>query len=366
MNKNLLALAVGATIAAAPIVATQADVKLWGRLEVEVVGLDGGDATTQGNFDNQTAMGDANGMSRWGIDGSKDLGNGLKAIGRYAFKMNPSNGSTAKASGDSGISGARDQWVGLKGGWGAIILGRQPTPYKMNGGVKWDPYVATFMQARAAGGMSGGAYGHESFVNDVITYASPKFSGIKFQVGYVPDQTSGNDGTVTAGGTGTWGPIDVIAAYTAKNNVGADDTKQGKVGVRYKGNGLTAAIQYEDVDSVGGIKVNGNALTTVGAGSVLFLNLGYKFGNTLIAGNYGKVDADNVGPIAGQDVDYWTIGARYYFAKKVSSYIGQDVDYWAIGARYYFAKKVSSYIGYANTKTDTDYSMFGAGLRYDF
>ena len=338
MNKNLIALAVGATIAAAPIVATQADVKLWGRLEVEIVGVDGGDANSQGNFDNDTQMGDANGMSRWGIDGSKDLGNGMKAIGRYAFKMNPSDGS------GGGISGARDQWVGLKGGWGAIILGRQPTPYKMNGGVKWDPYVATFMQARAGGGMSGGAYGHESFVNDVMTYASPKFAGIKFQVGYVPDQTSGNDGTLTAGGTGTWGPIDVIAAYTAKNNEGADDTKQGKVGVRYKGNGLTAAIQYEDVDSVGGIKVNGNKLTTVGAGSILFLNLGYKFGNTLIAGNWGTVDADNV-----------TTGVA-----------GQDVDYWAIGARYYFAKKVSTYIGYANTKTDTDYSMFGAGLRYDF
>lgn len=343
MNKNLIALAVGATIAAAPIVATQADVKLWGRLEVEVVGLDGGDATTQGNFDNETAMGDANGMSRWGIDASKDLGNGLKAIGRYAFKMNPSNGSTA-GSGDSGISGARDQWVGLKGGWGAVILGRQPTPYKMNGGVKWDPYVATFMQARAGGGMSGGALGHESFVNDVIAYASPKFAGIKFQVGYVPDQTSGNDGTVTAGGTGTWGPIDVIAAYTKANVVGDDDTKQGKVGVRYKGNGLTAAIQYEDVDAVGGVKVNGNRLTAIGAGSVLFLNLGYKFGNTLIAGNYGTVDADNT-----------ALGTP-----------GQDVDYWALGARYYFAKKVSTYIGYAETKTDTKYSMFGAGMRYDF
>jgi predicted porin len=331
MNKNLIALAVGATIAAAPIVATQADVKLWGKLQVDVVGLDGGD------FDNLTMMGDSNGMSRFGIDGSKDLGNGLKAIGRYAFKMNPSDGS------GGGISGARDQWVGLKGGWGAVIFGRQPTPYKMNGGVKWDPYVATFMQARAGGGMSGGALGHESFVNDVMAYASPKFAGIKFQIGYVPDQTGEADGTVTAGGTGTWGPIDVIAAYTKANVVGDDDTKQGKVGVRYKGNGLTAAIQYEDVDAVGGIKVNGNKLTTVGAGSILFLNLGYKFGNTLIAGNYGKTDADNVNGVA-----------------------GQDVDYWALGARYYFAKKVSTYIGYAETKTDTKYKMFGAGLRYDF
>ena len=106
MQKNLIALAVGATIAAAPIVATQADVKLWGRFEVEVVNIDGGD------FDNKWEQGDGNGMSRFGIDASKDLGNGLKAVGRYAFKMDPSNGSQLSA---------RDQYVCLKCGWLSLI-----------------------------------------------------------------------------------------------------------------------------------------------------------------------------------------------------------------------------------------------------
>jgi predicted porin len=342
MNKNLIALAVGATIAAAPIVATQADVKLWGRLEVEVVNLDGG------KFDNYLQQGDAAGMSRFGIDGSKDLGNGMKAIGRYAFKMNPSNGADI---------GARDQWVGLKGGWGAFVLGRQPTPYKMYGGLGWDPYTATFMQARGSGGLSGGALGHESFVNDVIAYASPKFGGVKFTVGYVADETPlgedavGNpngalNGTATGAISGVFGPVEVIGAYTNANRSGLSDIKQGKIGARYKGNGLTAAIQWEDVDSIGAIKVNGNTVTPAGqtGGKILFLNLGYKFGNTLIAGNYGKTDADDT-----------ALGTP-----------GQDIDYWTLGARYYFAKKVSTYIGYAETKTDTKYKMFGAGLRYDF
>ena len=42
MQKKLIAMAVGATIAAAPFVAAQADVKLWGRFEVELVNIDGG------------------------------------------------------------------------------------------------------------------------------------------------------------------------------------------------------------------------------------------------------------------------------------------------------------------------------------
>ncbi|MCK5359376.1 MAG: porin [Gammaproteobacteria bacterium] len=341
MNKNLIALAVGATIAAAPIVATQADVKLWGRLEVELVNLDGAE------FDKLNEMGDAGGMSRFGIDGSKDLGNGLKAIGRYAFKMDPSNGSQLSA---------RDQWVGLKGGFGAIVLGRQPTPYKMNGGVKWDPYVATFMEARRSGGMSGDALGHNGFVNDVIAYASPKFAGIKFQVGYIADENAtsagtkpGANGTVVAGGTGTWGPIDVIVGYTNYRNraidslgiAGGDDIKQTKIGVRYKGNGLTAALQFEDVDNIGSIRVNGHNVTPAGqtGGKITFANLGYKFGNTLIAGNYGTTDSDT--------------GVA-------------DVDYYAIGARYFFAKKVSAYIGWAETKTENSYKLIGTGLRYDF
>ncbi|MFW2438231.1 MAG: porin [Arenicellales bacterium] len=349
MNKNLLALAVGATIAAAPIVATQADVKLWGRLEVELVGLDGG------QFDSRVEMGDAGGLSRWGIDASKDLGNGMKAIARYAFKMNPSDGDE---------QAARDQWIGLKSGAGAIILGRQPTPYKMNGGVKWDPFVATFMEARRSGGMSGDALGHNGFVNDIIAYASPKFAGMKFQAGYIADDNptgdgtgGGANGTFLFGGTGTWGPVDVILAYTNYRNRGIEDNvppieggpdiKQGKIGVRYKGNGLTAAWQYEDLDRIGSIRVNGHRVASLGEGTINYFNLGYKFGNTLLTGSYGLTSGEN------------DIG---------------DVDYAMLGARYYFAKKVSTYIGYAETKLDSNagggnsvkYKMFGAGMRYDF
>jgi predicted porin len=337
MQKKLIAMAIGATIAAAPFVTAQADVKLRGMLEVELVSLDGG------KFDSAVAQGDAGGRSRVFIDASKDLGNGMKAFGRYSWKTDPSNGSQISA---------RDQWVGLKGkGWGAVKFGRQPTPYKMNGGVKWDPYTATFMEARRSGGMSGDSKGHNGFENDVILYGSPKFAGIKFQAGYIADENAtgakdkpAQNGTFTIGGTGVWGPISAIAAYqnykqkAVADVAGKDDIKQGKVGIRYKANGLTAALQYEDVDKAGSIRVNGNKIATIGAAKVTFINLGYKFGNTLIAGNYGKTDAD----------------------------AGTDADYFAIGATYFFAKKVRAYLGYAQTETDTKYKMFGAGMRYDF
>ena len=78
MQKKLLAVAVGAAMVAAPTFA-QADVKLWGKLQVEVANIDGG------AYDSETVQGDNNGMSRWGITASKDLGNGMKALGKMAW-----------------------------------------------------------------------------------------------------------------------------------------------------------------------------------------------------------------------------------------------------------------------------------------
>ena len=342
MKKTLVAMAVGATLTAAPMIAAQADVKIFGKLQVEVVNLDGG------QFDSYTQQGDAGGMSRLGFDASKDLGNGLKAIGRYDFQLNPSNGSAPVA---------REQYVGLAGGWGAFIAGRVQSPYKTYGGVKWDPFVATFMQARRAGGMSGDPTGHNGFVNDQLVYASPVMAGIKFTAHYGVDETAvsdtagGADGSWGAGVSGNWGPFEVIGAYlTYKNTTqasclpsptcGGDSIDQAKIGARYKGHGFTAAIQYEDVDNVGSIRVNGNRVGAVGKGKVLYTNLGYKFGNTLITGAYGKTDA--------------------------KSDLQKDIDYWMIGARYYLAKKVSTYIGYASTKQEEKYKMYGIGMRYDF
>jgi len=338
MKKNLLALAVGAAVVGAPVVAAQADVKIAGRLEVELVNVDGG-----GTFGDITQQGDANGQSRIVIDASKDLGNGLKAVGRYAFKMDPSNGAD-----DS----ARDQYVGLAGGFGAVMFGRMPTPYKMYGGVKWDPYTATFLEARRSGGMSGDALGHNGFVNDVIAYASPKFGAVKFTVAYIADETplavdaadnpiGALNGSYLGAISAGFGPVELIGAYTSISRDQLSDIKQAKVGVRYNANNLTAAWQYEDVDNRGSIRVNGLNVTPAGsaAAKINFLNLGYKFGNTLIAGNYGKTDAADG---------------------------GTDVDYYALGVTYFLAKKVRVYGGYANTDTGTSFDLWGAGIRYDF
>lgn len=348
MQKKLLAIAVGATMVAAPMFA-QADVKLKGQLEVELTNVDGGETATGATvYDSVTRQGDYNGRSRWLIDASKDLGNGLKAIGRVAWAINPSDGAAQKA---------RDQYVGLAGGWGAVVAGRLPTPYKMNGGVKWDPFVATFMQARQQGGMSGSNLGHNSFVNDIIAYVMPELGGVNATFAYHAsddlDNAPADSGTYSIGGTGKWGPVEVILAYTkAKTDeTVTDDITQAKAGIRYKGNGLTAAWQYEDVDTSGPIRADGlpTGFDATG-GKFNFLNLGYKFGNTLIAGNYGNFRSEDDGD---QDVDYGAIGVKYFFDKKVSLHGG------------YTYIDVQSGVNNPTADKGT-YDIWGIGMRYDF
>jgi predicted porin len=329
MNKKLLSVAVGAALAASPLLAANAAVKVQGRVEVEIV--NGSSDLDNAPYDG-TEQGDNNGQSRLVFNGSEDLGNGLKAIGRLAFSYDPSDG---------GDQGNRDAWAGLKGGFGTFKIGRLPGTYKMFGGVKWDPYAATFMQARRAGGMTGDGYGHNGFINDIIEYTTPKLGGFTFQGQYIMDETDGDDGSYMVGAKWKGGPVEVIAA--ANHHESADEDN-AKVGARFKSGGLTAYVQYEDVDNGGSIRANGHRISgasTGAGGSFLLVGAGYKFGNNLLAGNVGGFDADNS---------------------------GTDVDYFAIGLTHFFSKKTRVYAGYASTDVDgvDNAELLGAGIRFDF
>ncbi len=328
MNKKLLVAAVGATFAALPVLSAQAaKVKVYGKAEVEVVSID----STTGAVPDRTEQGDAGGRSRWGVKASQDLGNGMKAIAKFEFKLNPSNGSDESN---------REQSVGLKGSFGTVKLGRLPGTYKMFGGVKWDPYTGTFMEARRSGGMSGDGWGHNGFINDMIEYTTPKgLGGVTVQAQYIVDESAGDDGSYQVGFKWKGGPIEVIAVT---NNRESKDATNSKVGVRYKAGGFTVFGQYEDVENGGSIRVNGHKLTKVVDGNHALLGVGYKFGNNVVHGNVGSFDGD------------------------VAS--SPDTDYLAVGITHFFSKKTRVYAGFANTDQDgvDDVDMWGAGIRFDF
>src|SRR5690606_2453266 len=110
MKKSLLALAVIGAFAGT----AQAQVTVYGMLDTGIIISDDGQERT-------TQMGSGiGGATRWGIRGSEDLGNGLKAHFVLESGFNSDDGS-----GSGGFS--RLSYVGLEGGFGTVRLGRQDT-----------------------------------------------------------------------------------------------------------------------------------------------------------------------------------------------------------------------------------------------
>ena len=114
MKKSLIALAALAAVGAA---SAQSSVTLYGIADISagVVEVDGVSRETGFNKANLQ-------QSRVGIKGSEDLGNGLKAVFNYEHGFNSANGAfTAGAE-------ARRAVVGLQGGFGSVLLGRDKLP----------------------------------------------------------------------------------------------------------------------------------------------------------------------------------------------------------------------------------------------
>jgi predicted porin len=73
--------------------------------------------------------------SRWGLRGQEDLGGGLRAVFNVEAGFHPGTGASLQGTttADYGQEAAsprfwgREAWVGLRGGWGGVTLGRQYT-----------------------------------------------------------------------------------------------------------------------------------------------------------------------------------------------------------------------------------------------
>jgi predicted porin len=367
MNKKLLAMAVSAAMFAP--VAAQADVTVYGRVQVEY-SVEDLDCT---GCDSVQAVDDNGGQSRIGIKFSEKLGDGLTAFGKAEFRIDPADNSSGGTNGTasngavSGALGQRDAHVGLKSSWGSIAAGSFNAPYKTAGGVKWDPWTATHLQARRAGGMSGGTGigGHNGFMRNAIMYHTPMVNGFGAAFAIAPDETNAGGTENVDDGDNDYsvavsyknGPWHAIFAHNRNNNPGTqDDEKLTKVGLQWKNGAWTLAGQYEDINDADRSSGNNTPGTVVGGSddyapasgsdaNILWLNVQYKAGNNIFTASYGNTDQDGVG--AGNDPEYdmWTVGVIHKFSKKTRIFGGysqtdgdnegnaNDRDVWSVGIR---------------------------------
>ncbi|VAW75071.1 hypothetical protein MNBD_GAMMA12-766 [hydrothermal vent metagenome] len=319
MNKKLLVVAVGSALAM-PI-AVNAKVVVYGHAQVEVGNIDNG--TTDNNFSRDAARG------RIGFKASEKLGNGMIAFAKFEFRTDTSDGQVG-----SGLLGAREQVVGLKGGFGTIELGRLKQPYKYLGGVLYDPFVATTLEARGNGAQSldelgNQAFGHSAFLSNSIAWKSRNFNGLSIWALISIDEedttASGSDGDYSIGIQYKSGPLE-LGVVTISN----DDTSSDAVKFfgQYKWGNHKFSGSFETLD--------------LGASDTTVYFAGYQLrsGNNVFVAQLGSTDPD----------------------------VGVETDYYAIGMIHNLSKKTRLFGGFRNTDIDggVETDVISLGLRVIF
>lgn len=323
MNKKLLALAVGSALAMP--MAAQAKVVVYGHAQVEIGNIDTG--ATDNNFSRDQARG------RIGVKASEKLGNGMTAFAKFEFRANTTDGTTTSKAANAALT-AREHAVGLKGSFGTVELGRLKTPYKYMGGVTYDPFVTTNLEARGNGSQTGGAFGHNAFLSNSIAWKSNNFNGISiWALVSIDEEASTNaagslseasDGDYSVGIKYKNGPLEVGVVLVNDDSADLDRTKFFG---QYKWGNHKFSLSYE--------------ATEVGAADTDTYFLGYQLrsGNNTFVAQFGNTDPD-----VGAETDYYAIGMIHHLSKKTRLFGGfrstetgaAETDVWSIGLRVLF------------------------------
>jgi predicted porin len=328
MQKKLIALALASAFAA-PAFAATSNVDVGGYLNFSVDYLDSDNAANGGN------TGVSSNASNIYFKGSEDLGGGLKALwqiqtfftaGGTGASSDTSNGVAA----DSFSSG--NTFVGLAGGFGTVILGKNESPVKMLGR-KIDFFGNQIGDNRNL------TSGFDTRPNNQIAYTTPSMSGFTGAVSYWSNSDTGAavDNSVdgwAAAGTYDNGPLMLGLGYEKHNTGNAvgvtSDEKAWRLSVGYTIADLKLVALYQDANDLGGVNGADRKLWGVGAG--------YNMGNILLK-------------------------AQYYKADDVDNVNNSGADMFALGVDYSLSKRTKLQFAYAATDNDANanFSAFGGG-----
>lgn len=309
MKKSLIALAV-AGVVSAPAFAATANVDVYGKLHMAVSLFNDQPAATSDLQYSSNA-------SRIGFKGAEDLGGGLSAIWQIESGVNLDE--------QNGTLASRNSFVGLKGGFGTVLLGNHDTPLKLVGRAV-DLFGDTIADSRNV--MGGGS---DTRAKNVLAYISPDFSGFNIAAAYVTD---------FPGDTATTGDLENKSVYN--------------LNATYKNGPLFLGLGYGD----------GDGHEAAGVGAHMRGAAGFTFGNFKLVGQYDKLDDDNTVNAAALpgDFDAWMAGASFTMGAMVFKADYMDGDYdnsshdpkqWTVGMDYNLSKRTAVYALYADGENVT-------------
>lgn len=392
MKKTLLAAALIAGFAG--VAQAETSVTLYGILDggigyQKISGNTSRNAADPGTNLDGKRVGMINGIqsgNRWGVKGSEDLGNGLRAVFQLESGFDLGTGRHAQ---NDRLFG-RQATLGLAGdSWGQLDFGRQT-----NIGSKYfgaiDPFGLGFDQANMGAAFT--AVNTNRYDN-MVMYQTPNFSGFQFGVGY----------SFNADGSQTW-DRDITVPGGITYNTKDANKKAITTGLRYANGPVAVALAYDQVKS--GLTA---AQAAAGADNVTIKswNLGgsYDFevvklhlaaGQTrdgmFAAPTYGDFNAGNA--FVGRDglkinsylvglsapIGNGTLMGSWTMADPTSSPdlpAGAPEQQWdkqntfSLGYTYGLSKRtnvyaIGSYVKHVNFLPDAKSTLVGVGLRHQF
>ncbi len=315
MNKNILAIAIAAAVAAPSAFAAAT---VYGLAHMSVNKADDGAA-------DYTSI--ASNSSRVGIKGDEDLGAGLKAIYQFETAVGFDGESTT-----GGFMGQRNTFAGIGGGFGTVLMGMHDTPYKLVGR-KFDYFGDQIGDTRT---FTNASKLWDLRPANVLAYASPSFGGVS-----------------------------ILAAYVVDESKDATDKKDAaSISATYTAGKLDVALGYEN---------HGKGFTGV-AMDAYRLGAGYDFGAFSVKAMYESQDAkvgtgtkalDIYGIGAGMKVGAaGTVKAQYYVASEVNN-AKNAANLIAVGYDHAMSKNTTVYAAYSMTSNDSG-AAFGVGTTGGF
>lgn len=303
--------------------------------------------------------------SRFGLRGTEDLGNGLKANFEMAAGYDADSGQSY-----GGRLMSEGSWLGLSAErWGSLKAG----------------YFATFLDdntsidasGRHGIASTGALYGTGKYQN-FLAYYSPVFSGFQFKLGFssntgdqdqVPVQNASqlNVRAYTAALNYTAGALKLGAAYAAYEPQGVDTTTPSSTTSGYDWNaGVSYDFGVAAVSLFGARQKNGTPSTPVGSSSA------YPDGAPNSVDRRDFIALGLAVPLGEKD----TVKLGYGESRSHLPAAARDADARAFGIVYLhqLSKRTNTYVMYGNVHSDDNlYSVYSGyqqainvGLRHLF
>ena len=218
MKKTLIAF--GAALACMGAAQAQSNVQLSG-----LVDMFAGSMKKAGEVNRVSAL-NSGGMttSWWGMSGTEDLGNGLKAGFNIGAFFTADNGSMGRHGGDNFF--ARDANVSLSGSFGTLKLGRSMAPNFLPT-ILFNPFGDSFtvsplvLHANMSLGLNTTA--SDTGWSNQITYSTANFAGFSANLHYAFGESATQEGANNFGANLMYnsGPLALTAFYEQADVLGS-------------------------------------------------------------------------------------------------------------------------------------------------